>query len=72
MTRLYKYQGFWIETFIDDDKNDDERLTYFASIEMGDGVLNTKSYPSREEAQAAAEKFIREQRNGGLGTWTEK
>ncbi len=69
MSRLYKYEGFWIETFLDEDDGSDN-LTYFASIDMGDEVLNTEFYPSREEAEVAAEKFIDEQSNGGLETCT--
>lgn len=57
--RCYQYKDCWVEIFLVADDYC-ERILYLASIELpsNEGVIDTDSYPSREEAELAAAQLI--------------
>ena len=57
--KRYRYKDCWVEIFLDGDSQCD-RILYSASIELPNnkGVIDTESYPIREEAELAAAQLI--------------
>ena len=53
----YQHQGLWIEVFLETLDSSDS-IGYAASIDFTDGVVTTRTFLTRAEAEAEAEELI--------------